>query len=179
MVSRLQRAPRNLCARRVSGNVTEPQFFGSKKVMAIGGCPLWLYAPDSREMYTPARQAIRLPVHAELASARMQRSRHSRSIRIHRGRKNETQFRSPACYRIHTWLSQHSLACPLCCNSWRCPCSCRFKQRTHRAHRRRPPPGHFAQRRLGLHRRSRSEEHTSELQSPMYLVCRLLLEKKL
>src|SRR5437879_8700915 len=28
-----------------------------------------------------------------------------------------------------------------------------------------PPPG-------------RSEEHTSELQSPMYLVCRLLLEKK-
>src|SRR5437763_8818164 len=27
-------------------------------------------------------------------------------------------------------------------------------------------------------RRSRSEEHTSELQSPMYLVCRLLLEKK-
>src|SRR5437762_5280213 len=33
-----------------------------------------------------------------------------------------------------------------------------------------------------LHRRrcsmGRSEEHTSELQSPMYLVCRLLLEKK-
>src|SRR5437763_12253835 len=28
------------------------------------------------------------------------------------------------------------------------------------------------------HGRSRSEEHTSELQSPMYLVCRLLLEKK-
>src|SRR5436189_2821747 len=26
--------------------------------------------------------------------------------------------------------------------------------------------------------RSRSEEHTSELQSPMYLVCRLLLERK-
>ena len=24
----------------------------------------------------------------------------------------------------------------------------------------------------------RSEEHTSELQSPLYLVCRLLLEKK-
>src|SRR5437763_3797717 len=29
----------------------------------------------------------------------------------------------------------------------------------------------------GTHR-ARSEEHTSELQSPMYLVCRLLLEKK-
>src|SRR5437879_7797086 len=27
-------------------------------------------------------------------------------------------------------------------------------------------------------RKHRSEEHTSELQSPMYLVCRLLLEKK-
>src|SRR5437764_8325566 len=27
-------------------------------------------------------------------------------------------------------------------------------------------------------RQLRSEEHTSELQSPMYLVCRLLLEKK-
>src|SRR5437879_7117007 len=30
---------------------------------------------------------------------------------------------------------------------------------------------------LGIER-GRSEEHTSELQSPMYLVCRLLLEKK-
>src|SRR5436189_2872605 len=33
-------------------------------------------------------------------------------------------------------------------------------------------PQHAARRLL------RSEEHTSELQSPMYLVCRLLLEKK-
>src|SRR5436189_3360567 len=35
---------------------------------------------------------------------------------------------------------------------------------------------------VGLHGQggngTRSEEHTSELQSPMYLVCRLLLEKK-
>src|SRR5437764_3193205 len=31
---------------------------------------------------------------------------------------------------------------------------------------------------LELVHRTRSEEHTSELQSPMYLVCRLLLEKK-
>src|SRR5436189_3762218 len=29
-----------------------------------------------------------------------------------------------------------------------------------------------------LGNKARSEEHTSELQSPMYLVCRLLLEKK-
>src|SRR5436189_846477 len=34
-----------------------------------------------------------------------------------------------------------------------------------------------ARHRPGTERR-RSEEHTSELQSPMYLVCRLLLEKK-
>src|SRR5437764_4990308 len=31
---------------------------------------------------------------------------------------------------------------------------------------------------LDARRVARSEEHTSELQSPMYLVCRLLLEKK-
>ena len=30
----------------------------------------------------------------------------------------------------------------------------------------------------GEQTKPRSEEHTSELQSPMYLVCRLLLEKK-
>src|SRR5437763_8434203 len=51
------------------------------------------------------------------------------------------------------------------------------------------PPGTFAGAvgrtgsvlRPDLHRgldAGRSEEHTSELQSPMYLVCRLLLEKK-
>src|SRR5438552_8724292 len=37
--------------------------------------------------------------------------------------------------------------------------------------------GGARQRRVGG-RRSRSEEHTSELQSPDHLVCRLLLEKK-
>src|SRR5438552_13616528 len=35
-----------------------------------------------------------------------------------------------------------------------------------------------ARRRAGPSRRPRSEEHTSELQSPDHLVCRLLLEKK-
>src|SRR5687767_15492462 len=38
--------------------------------------------------------------------------------------------------------------------------------------------GAGAQRRPGLHHPARSEEHTSELQSLAYLVCRLLLEKK-
>src|SRR2546425_4864325 len=39
----------------------------------------------------------------------------------------------------------------------------------------RDPPGPS---RRGPHERERSEEHTSELQSLAYLVCRLLLEKK-
>src|SRR2546425_4878960 len=46
----------------------------------------------------------------------------------------------------------------------------------------RQPPhlarGRFAQRKLLRGGRGRSEEHTSELQSLAYLVCRLLLEKK-
>src|SRR5690348_17751392 len=33
-------------------------------------------------------------------------------------------------------------------------------------------------RRISIQHRNRSEEHTSELQSPVHLVCRLLLEKK-
>src|SRR5438876_3630207 len=41
-------------------------------------------------------------------------------------------------------------------------------------HRKHAPPGPLAWRRL----RKRSEEHTSELQSPVHLVCPLLLEKK-
>src|SRR5207244_11387462 len=41
-------------------------------------------------------------------------------------------------------------------------------------HPRRPVRGQHARR----HLRGRSEEHTSELQSPDHLVCRLLLEKK-
>src|SRR5437879_9013683 len=36
----------------------------------------------------------------------------------------------------------------------------------------------YYQEQLKKARYNRSEEHTSELQSPMYLVCRLLLEKK-
>src|SRR5258708_31380847 len=43
-----------------------------------------------------------------------------------------------------------------------------------------PERGVWRQRPRDLHRRQelRSEEHTSELQSPDHLVCRLLLEKK-
>src|SRR3712207_7144639 len=39
----------------------------------------------------------------------------------------------------------------------------------------RPPTARPGQ---SMHERGRSEEHTSELQSRQYLVCRLLLEKK-
>src|SRR5256885_5228398 len=48
-------------------------------------------------------------------------------------------------------------------------------------HARAMGPGPAATRppaRAGRQRRGRSEEHTSELQSPCNLVCRLLLEKK-
>src|SRR5690348_7055437 len=38
--------------------------------------------------------------------------------------------------------------------------------------------GSLAIRRQGIYFAMRSEEHTSELQSPVHLVCRLLLEKK-
>src|SRR5256885_12635925 len=41
-----------------------------------------------------------------------------------------------------------------------------------------PPVGVMDDRDLLGHRAPRSEEHTSELQSPCNLVCRLLLEKK-
>src|SRR3712207_7448915 len=40
------------------------------------------------------------------------------------------------------------------------------------------PPAHRARHRGERSRAGRSEEHTSELQSRQYLVCRLLLEKK-
>src|SRR5437879_8852512 len=39
-------------------------------------------------------------------------------------------------------------------------------------------PAYYLDRQIAYAAVGRSEEHTSELQSPMYLVCRLLLEKK-
>src|SRR5690348_17566897 len=39
-------------------------------------------------------------------------------------------------------------------------------------------PLSFTEERVTIRIRRRSEEHTSELQSPVHLVCRLLLEKK-
>src|SRR2546429_7379817 len=66
-----------------------------------------------------------------------------------------------------------SLATGICC------CGCRVQQRIkwaeHDIHNR-AVLGRFQL--LGLKRNKRSEEHTSELQSRLHLVCRLLLEKK-
>src|SRR3712207_8261346 len=53
----------------------------------------------------------------------------------------------------------------------------RFARRHRSAPTLRPPGGPTAERADDRHD-ARSEEHTSELQSRQYLVCRLLLEKK-
>src|SRR2546422_6187368 len=58
-----------------------------------------------------------------------------------------------------------------------------LRRKCEREERRRPPRRTRARwrpggRRLARSRRLRSEEHTSELQSRLHLVCRLLLEKK-
>src|SRR5574338_1179056 len=65
-------------------------------------------------------------------------------------------FNDTATTEIYT-LSLHD-ALPICCSTTRSTPACP------------------AARSAGS--RSRSEEHTSELQSPWHLVCRLLLEKK-
>src|SRR5256885_9810345 len=52
------------------------------------------------------------------------------------------------------------------------------RRRLERRHRRRPARAGREARGDLCARRQRSEEHTSELQSPCNLVCRLLLEKK-
>src|SRR5256885_7885752 len=54
-----------------------------------------------------------------------------------------------------------------------------FRSRHHReAALKRPDPAAQRLTRAGQRTSARSEEHTSELQSPCNLVCRLLLEKK-
>src|SRR3712207_7643370 len=54
----------------------------------------------------------------------------------------------------------------------------RQRWRSRGCHQLRPPVEYLEHARAGGHRALRSEEHTSELQSRQYLVCRLLLEKK-
>src|SRR3712207_9527298 len=74
-------------------------------------------------------------------------------------------FNDTATTEIYT-LSLHD-ALPICSSSQSC-------RATRRARASTPPKGS----RCTPPSSSRSEEHTSELQSRQYLVCRLLLEKK-
>src|SRR5437764_13946390 len=74
-------------------------------------------------------------------------------------------FNDPATTEIYT-LSLHD-ALPILGRSVR-----HVRTRARRADR------DGQRQRVATRARERSEEHTSELQSPMYLVCRLLLEKK-
>src|SRR5205814_9158622 len=56
--------------------------------------------------------------------------------------------------------------------------SAKWRYSTSRAKKRAPPPSGLPAKPTCPEFRSRSEEHTSELQSLRQLVCRLLLEKK-
>src|SRR5687768_17752346 len=82
-------------------------------------------------------------------------------------------FNDTATTEIYT-LSLHD-ALPIC--RTRSPAGCAPRPRARASRRRatsqhRPPPA------SATARSHRSEEHTSELQSRLHLVCRLLLEKK-
>src|SRR3712207_8320459 len=81
-------------------------------------------------------------------------------------------FNDPATTEIYT-LSLHD-ALPICWGSRR------RRRRRPSSRARRGPPRRSGprRRRRGARGAGRSEEHTSELQSRQYLVCRLLLEKK-
>src|SRR3712207_9111374 len=91
-------------------------------------------------------------------------------------------FNDTATTEIYT-LSLHD-ALPICCcgSCSRSPASGPSRGTTSRCGRRRDeaagPRRHGPGGEPGGGRGTRSEEHTSELQSRQYLVCRLLLEKK-
>src|SRR5437763_11496062 len=84
-------------------------------------------------------------------------------------------FTDPAPTEIYT-LSLHD-ALPICdCSRPQAPTASPVSA----ARRCGPPPDFIVNvgQIIRIYQWARSEEHTSELQSPMYLVCRLLLEKK-
>src|SRR5687768_18115181 len=87
-------------------------------------------------------------------------------------------FNDTATTEIYT-LSLHD-ALPICIDHVEREQRERERERTERDEERRgrldPDPAH--ERGHDAPRRARSEEHTSELQSRLHLVCRLLLEKK-
>src|SRR6185295_20301265 len=75
-------------------------------------------------------------------------------------------FNDTATTEIYTLSLHDALPISRCGRSIRCPCSTRSRRRRSNMYGSAPAAI------------SRSEEHTSELQSRQYLVCRLLLEKK-
>src|SRR2546426_1999272 len=86
-------------------------------------------------------------------------------------------FNDTATTEIYT-LSLHD-ALPISLPARRAPLSCRARRPSACAPARGRAGGRAPRRRRGHGgRHRRSEEHTSELQSPCNLVCRLLLEKK-
>src|SRR5207248_9539929 len=93
-------------------------------------------------------------------------------------------FTPPSSTDIYT-LSLHD-ALPICCGRGGGPDRTLWLRKVHplplhqppRDHRRRHDPDRRHAAATGGQGPRRSEEHTSELQSPYDLVCRLLLEKK-
>src|SRR5258707_5056106 len=83
-------------------------------------------------------------------------------------------FNDTATTEIYT-LSLHD-ALPICANPPARAVRRRFRYKRAKSRPRRR--GGFVFRAVCHHPGRRSEEHTSELQSRQYLVCRLLLEKK-
>src|SRR2546422_8395300 len=79
--------------------------------------------------------------------------------------------RTPGC-RGYFWLREDLRRCS---PNWACDRSVHPESDSTRAGMRPSPRSHEQ---MCLKERSRSEEHTSELQSRLHLVCRLLLEKK-
>src|SRR5450631_1831538 len=133
----------------------QPQFIESAKGAAIAGRPPIVLCHTTG----PTRNIHPHPPSDKMASSlrvgvRAYATRSLLPINSHSSRpKNETPIRSPICYSTHFCFTHDSLACPVCGGPWRSTYSSRV-QRAHRAHWRRSPPGHFAQWRLGLHRRS-------------------------
>src|SRR2546426_7768488 len=85
-------------------------------------------------------------------------------------------FNDTATTEIYT-LSLHD-ALPICCPAARTGDRDLDQEVRHPREVRPEAPGLDNHQQSRPHRGERSEEHTSELQSPCNLVCRLLLEKK-
>src|ERR1017187_1794616 len=91
----------------------------------------------------------------------------------HRNRFRQGEYKMPStCPKCHAVIEEDEICCAQVRYTWRCK-SC-FKLTSGLA----MPYGKCFLCGGDLEVIPRSEEHTSELQSPMYLVCRLLLEKK-